>query len=317
MASSNSTASTSLLTIFYFYIHFPPTHHFHSQPLFPISLFFLFLGTFYYQNRRYLIDRIRYKKSTEETYYILDSFTLWDPHPAFQIIGNTGNLYDIYFGPSTIKCSCPDTKTPCKHIIFLLKLLGLSPKPGYLSVDILYCIQQIHDRRPFKPHMLSHRANQLCLSFLYKQCWICHKGVDRDGYSYVCDKCELLTHASHSINLKDATHSNTITELCPVCKSHWHPYHSSKVGIYHNFLALLNRLRIPVQFPEKQYNQKSLVPTDQLLHCNDTSQQILNGCSCSNKRQCKHTYITDKNNLPVIFASNNVIPNSPGSIRDV
>lgn len=313
MSSSASAASTYFLP----FCNYISSFHRHIILILCLLSVFLFLAMFYYQNRRYLIDDIRHQKSIDETYYILDSFTLWDPHPAFQIIGNTGNLYDVYFGPSTIKCSCPDRKSPCKHIIFLLTLLGVDPKPGYLSVDILYCIQQIHDRRPFKPHMLIRRANQLCLSFIYKHCWICHKGVDRDGYSYVCDKCELLTHASHSNNGKDAAHSNTMKDRCPVCNCNWHPYHSSKVGIYHNFSAMLNRLGIPVEVSKQDHPPKHLVAPDQFIHYNLPSQPIDTGCSCHNKRQCKRRNIPDQKNLSATFATMNVVPNSPGSIRDV
>ena len=151
MSSSASAASTYFLP----FSNYISSFHRHIILILCLLHVFLFLAMFYYQNRRYLIDDICHQKSIDETYYILDSFTLWDPHPAFQIIGNTGNLYDVYFGPSTIKCSCPDRKSPCKHIIFLLTLLGVAQNL-VISPSTFYIV--------FSKYTTDVHSNHTCLS---------------------------------------------------------------------------------------------------------------------------------------------------------
>jgi hypothetical protein len=184
------------------------------------------------------VDQLRFERSTTDVFYILDTFSLFEASPIISVVGSTGNLYNIVFCPGTIKCSCPDTKTPCKHMLFLFRVLQLSPKPGVLKIQVDNCISRIIGSRPFHINRIDHRANRLCCMFLYKSCASCIK--TNDGLLYVCNECDLLTHSYHLHGTRNQ---------CPQCNCLWEPYHSPMNSGYRNFYAILSRLGYNLKNP--------------------------------------------------------------------
>lgn len=69
-------------------------------------MMFCFLLTFY-PLRLFVVDRKR--EGTEEV-----------PMERVQIVGTTGNLYEVVIGPEPW-CTCPDSEkgNQCKHIIYV------------------------------------------------------------------------------------------------------------------------------------------------------------------------------------------------------
>ena len=64
---------------------------------------------------RYKLDRAR-----RQSFYIIDTPSRKLPQPIIHITGSYGNLYQITFTPTGISCSCDDSSTPCKHILYVL-----------------------------------------------------------------------------------------------------------------------------------------------------------------------------------------------------
>ena len=191
----------------------------------------------------YFVDGDRYQRSCVEKYYILDTMFLLEHFPTINVIGSTGNLYNIFFCPATIRCSCPDSTSPCKHMLFIFSILRYDPQPGRtLRVNLGECIRRIQSRRPFETNRLDCRANQLCSIFIHKACASCINATNCP--TYVCNECDLLMHHYHVHEL-----SQPLPPRCPLCRRHWNPFPSTSIGGYQNFSTLLNRLGYKVNAP--------------------------------------------------------------------
>lgn len=184
------------------------------------------------------------RRSREESYYIVDTFLLKEHFPTITLLGSSGNTYHIIFSRVTIRCSCPDSTSPCKHMLFIFNLLHLNPATGAFRLHIPHCLSKIRTMRPFHTNRLNHRANYLCCTFLFKQCACCIQSTSSNGHLYVCNECDHLMHGSHM--------PEPIPTHCPICRSEWNPFQSTTSGGYRNFSSLLNRLGYDVNSPTIQ-----------------------------------------------------------------
>jgi len=185
---------------------------------------------------QFFIDDGRLNRSRTENFYLLNFISLFEQYPTVSIIGASGNLYSITFSPTTVRCSCPDHFSPCKHILFVLSILRLEPQVGPFTLNLTQCISFIKCSTPFLSHRVNLVANQMCFSFLSKRCAICSRPrAPSDGCLYICDNCHHLLHSGH-------VHQpgQPLPPRCPLCQHTWSPYISGTSGGYHNFSSLLH-----------------------------------------------------------------------------
>ena len=70
------------------------------------------------------VDMVRLRRSRQQPFYALTAGQVSANAPMLYIIGSTGNEYSITTSNTQIKCSCPDQNPACKHILFLLSIMG-------------------------------------------------------------------------------------------------------------------------------------------------------------------------------------------------
>lgn len=215
------------------------------------------------------VDAGRLHLSRTETYYVVDTFLLYEHFPTITILGSTANIYSVTFTPATIRCSCSDSVSPCKHLLFIFDLLHLEPSLGRFQLDLSSCLSKIRRMRPFHTNRLDIRANQLCCNFLFKQCAFCIK-PSFDSVLYVCNECDHLMHSYHTHEQMTACPSH-----CPLCRSLWTPYYSTTNGGYRNFSVLLRRLGYEVNLPSLQYgNYCQRIPRNHNVRTNSSSNVV-------------------------------------------
>lgn len=80
-----------------------------------------FLPISFFEKKSMISKRL--DRALSQTMYFVDCRELSASKREYSILGNTGNLYHVRIGEER-SCTCPDSKTVCKHILFVLvKLL--------------------------------------------------------------------------------------------------------------------------------------------------------------------------------------------------
>ena len=137
-----------------------------------------------------------------ERYYILD-FNSSGPHYIFTVTGSSGNEYFITFTKSSVSCTCDDKRSnPCKHIIFILRVLGITLQCGHMKIpctNIIDSIQKfIHSKNMLVDIFVDNRTLRLCTNHYQTRCRCCEQHLD--GAISVCSMCSSSYHVACAIN---------------------------------------------------------------------------------------------------------------------
>ena len=189
------------------------------------------------------IDTHQLQRSQNQYFYLLNSASFSTNYNSVYILGYTGNEYVITIS-NQIYCSCPDTNPGCKHVLFLLELLGeiiespnikLSLKPSLLYQRLL----SLSTTGSIRKFTLDSLANELCTSYHTSSCSYCSSPLS--GSLLICSRCGSANHIKCVRNLAQPPKS------CPCCDRPYMPFHSPFFEGYRNFNNILKSFRYPVQ----------------------------------------------------------------------
>ena len=111
------------------------------------------------------IDINRLRRSRRQHFHILDTTSFSNNPHTLYILGHTGNQYIITVN-NTITCSCPDSNPACKHILFLLELIGqhidfsITPQLSVSPHDVFHSLYVSPPILPIKDtHLITSPTN--------------------------------------------------------------------------------------------------------------------------------------------------------------
>ena len=223
-------------------------------------------------NFTFRLDTHRLQRSQRQHFYLLNTASFSTAHNTVHILGYTGNEYVVTIS-NTITCSCPDVNPGCKHILFLLSLLGHNLDPTIPQVSI--CPSETYHRLSqnatgtlFQRHRLDSLANALCISHHSSQCCYCSKPLA--GSLLICLRCGSANHTQCVRNVPSRP------TACAVCHRPYYPIHSPSHNGYRNFYNVLDFFRYPVQsptLPNKRLRQRSTtaLPTLPIIYRTHTN----------------------------------------------
>ena len=187
------------------------------------------------------IDAKRLRRSKLQPFHIIHTHS----DRSLHILGATGNEYVVTFD-RTIECSCPDSNRGCKHILFLLSLLGKADdlSHGNITVRPLLLAKQLQYASctpTFQKHSLDDFSNRICTSHRHCQCHYCASPLL--GSLLICSRCAAVNHT------KCIRNQQTPVTTCPSCGRPYSPFHSPEINGYRNFYDVLDSFRYPVLSP--------------------------------------------------------------------
>ena len=165
--------------------------------------------------------------------------------PSWHIIvvfGTTGNAYFISIKNSLLRCNCPDQTAGCKHVLFLLFVLGYFKNQKYQPnvtihpTIILNQLQQTPSPQ-LQGCFLDPQTANLCSAYTYPKCFFCAK--KHSGSIIICSECGYLAH-KHCY--QEYIHSNTDNfdhTYCPKCGRIFTPLDSTYFSGYWNYFFVL------------------------------------------------------------------------------
>ena len=189
------------------------------------------------------VDRGRLQRALSQNFYV--PFPYVSSHRIY-LIGSTGNLYTITFGPEIMQCNCPDQNPLCKHILFLLLELGHDVKIGLLDVDALY----IRDTFHLKDWKYVDDFTTPLIAVLEKSCLFCtsfRESIAKEEDITLCNICTAVFHSRHF------NEGFPLEEQCPYCHREWNPLLAVRSGNYYNFQSFVNRF-VSHPLPENDGN---------------------------------------------------------------
>lgn len=156
----------------------------------------------------------------------------------FIVLGSTGNAYVLTVSKQSISCNCPDSHSPCKHILFLLLVCGFSGRRhvSFLPTNLL---QKLHADPPsnkLKRALLDEHTNNLCSAHLYPSCYFCNQ--QPSGTLTICSSCGFLSH-KHCFQMFLSEDNNNGSH-CPRCGTMSSMLSSHFIGRYRNFFHVLS-----------------------------------------------------------------------------
>ena len=140
---------------------------------------------------------------------------------SLHMLGATGNEYVVTFD-RTIECSCPDSNRGCKHILFLLSLLGKADdlSHGNITVRPLLLAKQLQCASctpTFQKHSLDDFSNRICAPHRHCQCHYCASPLL--GSLLICSRCAAANRA------KCIRSQQAPATACPSCGRPCSPFH--------------------------------------------------------------------------------------------
>ena len=156
------------------------------------------------------------------------------------ILGSTGNAYLISITRTSITCNCPNQTPGCKHILFLLSVLGFLKKhQSHITIRPLSIVQQYS--RNTSPELqacyLDHHTNHLCLAHQYGRCFFCAK--KHSGSIIICSECGYLAHKHCYHNYLSTNIENSDQNYCPKCGYLFTPLDCNHKNSYRNYFFVL------------------------------------------------------------------------------
>lgn len=192
------------------------------------------------------IDINRLRRSRRQHFHILDTTSFSNNPHTLYILGHTGNQYIITVN-NTITCSCPDSNPACKHILFLLELLGqhidfsITPQLSVSPHDVFHSLYVSPPNSSYQRYTLDYLANELCTSYHSSTCYYCNDPLS--GSLLICSRCAAVNHTNCVRN------QHPTPTACPVCGRPYSPFHSPSLAGFRNFYNVLKSLRYPVHSP--------------------------------------------------------------------
>ena len=218
--------------------------------------------------------------SKTERYYILDTHSS-GPHYVFTFTGSFGNEYFITFSKSTVSCTCDDNwSNPCKHILFILRILGFSLDCGRMTLSctkIIDSIQKFTQSNHVQMNIsVDHRTLRLCTNHYQTRCRSCKQHLD--GAISVCTMCSSSYHIACAMNRKHCVECNFQAPKCHhyIVNSHRNYYNiltfcgytlskqpeqhfmQSTINNFNDYSRLFNKTNISICNPERCPNHKSI-----------------------------------------------------------
>ena len=187
-----------------------------------------------------LIKVLRYKldRARRQSFYIIDTPSRKLPQPIIHITGSYGNLYQITFTPTGISCSCDDSSTPCKHILYVLTLLRLPLTTGWIKIVPVQVITSIQSNT-LNQQVLDPHSSSLFLHGTSHNCFVCKLPIQTTSNYLVCTHCSSCFHTSCSPLNDNITciNCNQPSSIVPV----------RILGNHKNFYHILTHLRLSVK----------------------------------------------------------------------
>ena len=187
-----------------------------------------------------LIKVLRYKldRARRQSFYIIDTPSRKLPQPIIHITGSYGNLYQITFTPTGISCSCDDSSTPCKHILYVLTLLRLPLNTGWIKIVPVQVITSIQSNT-LNQQVLDPHSSSLFLHGTSHNCFVCKLQIQTTSNYLVCTHCSSCFHTSCSPLNDNITciNCNQPSSIVPV----------RILGNHKNFYHILTHLRLSVK----------------------------------------------------------------------
>ena len=109
------------------------------------------------------LERIRFKRAQQQRFYLIKPVERTN---TLFLLGSTGNKYSITISRDGLSCSCPDSNPCCKHVIFVLWILGFA-RPNQPRVTVYpTLIQELiwgdHPSPKVQAALLDSQTNRLC-----------------------------------------------------------------------------------------------------------------------------------------------------------
>jgi len=158
------------------------------------------------------------------------------------ILGSTGNAYFISIKSTSLTCNCPDKNAGCKHILFLLNVLGYFKNQKYQPMLSIYpkCILKQLSQAPtqqLQGCFLDPRTINLCSAHTYPMCFFCAK--KHSGSIIICSECGYLAHKSCYNKYIHSNSDNFDHNYCPKCGQIFTPLDSTYFSGYRNYYFVL------------------------------------------------------------------------------
>ena len=135
--------------------------------------------------------------ATGQLFYIIDTPSRKFPVPIIHLTGSHGNLYKITFTPTKISCSCDDYFNSCKHILYILALLGCPLNLGWVKIFSVEVITLIHSNI-LNLHILDPDSSTLFLHNKNWDCFVCKALIHaKSNYCFCCHYSSIFIHHAH------------------------------------------------------------------------------------------------------------------------
>ena len=212
----------------------------------------------------------RCNRSLSQSFHIIRT----KPRHVLVILGSSGNAHIIAIKKKSIRCSCPDHVSSCKHILFLATACGFS---NWRSLALL---QRLHSPSPtplLQAAILDPHTTKLCSVHKHPPCVQCAKHPNSHSAAtfVICSLCGFSAHQqcfdafqasvatgcsnqNHCISLHDPTSS---TFPCPQCNKQCHLLSSKLTSGHRNFHTIL------LHKGHQRHPPPSLLNTSRTLHC--------------------------------------------------
>ena len=153
------------------------------------------------------------------------------------IFGSTGNAYAICIKRNFLSCNCPDQTSGCKHIIFLLSVLGyLKNHQSHITINPLSVLPKLSQTTlppKLQASYLDHHTANLCSAFNYAPCFFCAK--KHTGSIVICSECGYLAHKHCYYNYLTTNTDRYDPNYCPKCGLLFSPLDYEYKNGYHNY----------------------------------------------------------------------------------
>ena len=180
------------------------------------------------------IEKERYKRACSERFHLLQSCR--KTRTKIFLLGSTANFYIINVTPTSMTCNCPDKNKACKHVLFVLRLVGFIKNwCSWVNIQPSKIIPLLW-HAPLRPAvqecLLDSHVNALCLPPKNASCLYCRNATNQP--IIICSKCGYLCHrlcffAHHKMGSK-----------CPRCHREFYALQTTIENNYYNYLNVLD-----------------------------------------------------------------------------
>ena len=201
------------------------------------------------------------------------------------ILGSSGDAHIIVIKKKSIRCSCPDRVSSCKHILFLATACGfLNRRSTTVSLSSIALLQRLQSPSPkplLQAAILDPHTAKLCSVHEYPPCMHCAKLPNSHSAAtfIICSVCGFLAHQrcfnafqatvvtglsnqNQCVTLRDAPSS---TFPCPQCNKQCHLLSSQLMSGYRNFYTILLHKGYQCHPPPSLLNPSSPLPCCECL----------------------------------------------------